>query len=127
MGYESRIYFCHDYDFPEPIHHSSIIAMIDMCKMGYSDSVMKFRNCFDTETEFSIYIPGCDKDGNEIMVDEITDCYGSRLKYASDVENLYQYVKQMADEDDYWRFNILKGMIEKFKEYPHIKIVHYGY
>ena len=127
MGYESRIYFCQEYNFPEPIHHSNIVAMIDMCKMGYSDAVMRFRNCFDTETKFAIHISGCDENGNEIMVDEIEDMYGARIKYASDVDKLYNLAVKMAEEDDYWRFNILKGMIEKFKDYPHIKIVHYGY
>jgi hypothetical protein len=127
MGYESRIYFCREYNFPEPIHHSEIIAMIDMCKMGYSDTVMKFRNCFDVETTFAIYIPGCDEDGNEIMIDETEDKYGDRIKYASDVDELYNLAMKMAEENDYWRFNILKGMIENFKEYPDIKIVHYGY
>lgn len=127
MGYESRIYFCHEYNFPEPIHHSAIVAMIDMCKMGYSQTVHSFIKCFDTETTFSIYIPGCDEEGNEIMVDEIEDMYGDRIKYASDTERLYELATKMAEESDYWRFDVLKGMIEKFKEYPHIKIVHYGY
>jgi len=128
MGYESKIYFCEEYNFPEnKIHHSQIIAMIDMCKMGYSSSVEDFLQCFDTETTFSIYIPGCDEEGNETMVDEIEDMYGARLKYASDVEELYQCAKQMANESDYWRFDLLKGMIKKFKKYPNVKIVHYGY
>ena len=127
MGYESRIYFCREYNFPEPIHHSEIVAMIDMCKMGYSDTVQRFKKCFDVETTFAIYIPGCDEEGNEIMVDEIEDKYDERIKYASDTERLYELATKMAEEDDYWRFNILKGMIEKFKEYPDIKIVHYGY
>ena len=127
MGYESRIYFCQEYNFPEPIHHSQVIAKLDMCKMGYSDTVQRFLKCFDTETTFSIYMEGSDENGNEIMVDEIEDRYGARLKYASDVEELYKRAKQMAAEDDYWRFNILEDMIRAFKDYPHVKIVHYGY
>lgn len=127
MGYESRIYFCKEYNFPEPIHHSEVIATIDMCKMGYSDTVQRFLKCFDTETTFSIYMEGSDENGNEIMVDEIEDKYGARLKYASDVEELYKWAKRMAAEDDYWRFKVLENMIRAFKDYPHVKIVHYGY
>lgn len=127
MGYESKIYFCREYNFPDPIHHCEIVAMIDMCKMGYFDTVQKFLKCFDTETKFSLYIPGCDEDGNEVMVDEIEDKYGARLKYASNVQLLHTLAIQMAEEDDYWRFPILASMIEKFKCYPDVKIVHYGY
>ena len=127
MGYESKIYFCREYNFPNPIHHCEIIAMIDMCKMGYSDTVQKFLKCFDTETEFSLYVPGCDEDGNEVMADEIEDKRGARLKYASNETLLHTLAIQMAEENDYWRFPILASMIEKFKCYPGVKIVHYGY
>lgn len=127
MGYESRIYFCREYDSPEPIHHSSILAMIDMSKIGYSSTFDRFLRCFDTETEFSIYILGCDKDGNEVMVDEIEDMYGARIKYASDTEKLYRIATQMAEENKYRQFDLLKAMIEIAKESPDIKIVHYGH
>lgn len=127
MGYESKIYFCNEYDFPDPIHHCEIIAMIDMCKMGYSDTVREFLKCFDTETEFSLYLPECDEEGNEVMTDVIEDKYGARLKYASNVQLLHRWAVQMAKEDKYWRFSILASMIEKFKCYPDVKIVHFGY
>ena len=129
MGYESKIYFCIEYDFPEgEIHYSSIVAMIDMHKMGYSKQVNDFLNCFDTETSFSISIEGYD-DENEVecMVDEIKDKYGERLKYASNTERLYKCAKEMEKSDDYWRFEILRKMIKEFKKYPYVKIVHYGY
>lgn len=55
------------------------------------------------------------------------DMNGARLKYASDVEKLHEYAKQMAKESDYWRFKVLRDMIVSFKKNPNIKIVHYGY
>lgn len=129
MGYESKIYFVRDYGFPEKgLHHSEIVAMLDVSKMGYNIYVQDFLNCFDTETEFSLYLNGYDKDKEiECLMYTSEDEYGSRLKYASDTERLYLCAKKMKTNDNYWRFKPLVQMIKVFKDFPDVKIVHFGY
>ena len=128
MGYESRIYFAKDYDFPKGIHHSAIVAMIDMCKMGYDDAVIEFRNCFDTETPFSLWVEGYDDENDvECMVEEIEDKYGARLCYASDKMALLDAAIEMEKNSDYWKFEKLRKMIQMFINDNDVYIVHYGY
>lgn len=129
MGYESKIYFVEEYSFPEnKIHCSRIISMIDMSKMGYSDTVLNFRKCFDTETTFSLYLDGYDSENEiECMVDTIEDKYGKRLCYASDKERLLDCAIEMEKEDNYRRFKQLRKLLQAFIDDDSVKIVHYGY
>ena len=130
MGYDSRIYFVRDYGFPEKsIHHSEIVAEIEMWKMGHSDAAMKFREAFTMETPFSIYVEGYD-DENEVecLEDVIEDKYGDRLCYAPNSERLYELAKELEKTDKtYWRFKALRKMIGIFKGMEDIYIVHYGH
>lgn len=129
MGYESKIYFCRKHlisAFERDYFSSEIIAMIDMRKMGYDDEVMKFRKLFNKDTDFGIYIPSSDEEGNEIACYEIEDMYGEHIKYGN-IKELINQLKEVIKKDDYWRFKLLLSMLEMFKDVPDIYVVHYGY
>lgn len=128
MGYDSKFYAVKEYDFPDGIHYSEIIATLDMCKMGDGDDVVTFRKLFDTETPFSIYI--CDDDSEteeEKCMDVIEDKYGDRLKYISNKKKGIEMVKRIIDNDNYWRFKLLLEFMRTFADYDDVYIVHYGY
>ena len=128
MGYESKFYAVKEYDFPKGIHHSQIIAILDMCKMGYDAAVVAFRKLFDTETPFSIYMYDYDsetEEGKYMYV--IKDKYGDRLKYISNKKKGIEMVKRMINTDNYWRFKILLEFMRTFADYDDVYIVHYGY
>lgn len=128
MGYESKFYAVKEYDFPKDIHHSQIIATLDMCKMGYDDDVVAFRKLFDTETPFSIYIYDYDTETEEEKyMDVIEDKYGDRLKYISNKKKGIEILKRIIDNDNYWRFKILLEFMRTFADYDDVYIVHYGY
>ena len=128
MGYESKFYAVKEYDFPEGIHHSQIIATLDMCKMGYDDDVVAFHKLFDTETPFSIYMYDYDSETEEEKyMDVIEDKYGDRLKYISDKKKGIEMVKRIIDNDDYWRFKLLLEFMRTFADYDDVYIVYYGY
>lgn len=128
MGYESKIYFCKEYSFPEPIHHSDIVAYIDMSKMGYESYVHEFLQAFDTPTPFSIRVEDYNDELDcECMKDVIEDKYGARLCYAFNKDKLYELARKMQKQDGYWRFEKLTEMIKIFKDNDDVYIVHYGY
>ena len=141
MGYESKIYFCKDYGFPEgKLHHSQVVAMIDMDKLGYYKSSARFNKLFDTETPFSIYIEGYNEEKEvEQLQDKVYDCYGDRICYCSDIDALIETVDSLIKErEEEWkkysgknykdyRCRQLKAMLKAFKSDPEIYVVHYGY
>lgn len=129
MGYESKFFAVRDYQFPEDgLHHSEVIATLDMCKMGYEDEIMDFRNLFDTETPFTIrmfeYNPETEE---EEMMDVHEDKYGETLKYITDKRKGIELIKNVMDKNDYWRFKLLLEFMRMFADYDDVYIVHYGH
>ena len=134
MGYESKFYAVREYNFasyqlPE-YKASEIIAMLDMCKMGYEDDVNKLLNLFKNRVPFVLYLEdGCDEKGNAIIRDTVEDCYGKHITYISneDKEKAIKLVKEISKRDNYWRFNLLHKFLKMFKDYDDVYICHYGY
>lgn len=129
MGYESKFFAVREYQFPKDgLHHSDVIATLDMCKMGYEDEIMDFRNLFDTETPFTIrmfeYNPETEE---EEMMEVHEDKYGEALKYITDKRKGIELIKNVMDKDDYWRFKLLLEFMKMFADYDDVYIVHYGY
>lgn len=137
MGYESKIYFCRRYNHSylnKKYHPSEIIAQIDMCKMGYSDAIIKFRNLFNKETDFTLFINDYnDETEREEWMDVIEDRYGDRLCYG-DITELRKQMSNVIKESEengqpYWRFYLLYDMLKSFEKNggEDIYVVHYGY
>lgn len=132
MGYESRIYFVSKYEWKDKktgLSLSKVMAELELYKLGYSDAVAKILNCFDTETDFTLYLPGCDDDGNEIMEETHEDKYGVVLKYASDKEKLLKAIKFAIATEELYGDKYLEWfekMVEIFKD-ENLYIVHYGH
>lgn len=127
MGYESKFYAVKEYDFPmKGYHHSQIIAMLDMCKMCAPNS---FHNLFDTEANFTLWLNGCDENGNEKLMEKHEDCYGEPIKYCSDKRRVIKEIHRLIAEDDgnYWRFPLLLKFFEMFENVDDVKICHYRY
>lgn len=129
MGYESKFFAVKEYQFPtEGLHHSEIIATLDMCKMGDDPEIAEFLDLFDTETTFSIYMGDCDPEtGEEVMMDVSEDKYGDRLCYLTEKKKAIALIKSVMDREDYWRFNLLLEFLRMFAKYDSVYIVHYGY
>lgn len=129
MGYESKFFAVRDYGFPEEggLHHSQIIATLDMCKMGDTDG---FLDLFSVETPFTLFLYDYNPDTKEegyMYVHE--DKYGDVLKYIpnEDIDEAIDYIKQASKRDTYWRYKLLIDFLKTFKKYKNIYIVHYGY
>lgn len=131
MGYESRFYAIRKYKFScddSGYYSCEIIGMLNMCKMGYSETTSKFLKLFDTEAMINLWLPGVDDDGNEIMVEQHEDKYGEPLKYITNIDEGIRLVHKMIGEEDYWRFPLLLKFLETYKDLSkEIKIIHYGY
>ena len=131
MGYESKFYAVKEYDFNSynrTYHASTIIAMLDVSKMGYSDNIQRFLNLFDTEIPFGIYLPdGLTADGDEIMQYTQEDRYGAHIKYIRDIDKGIELMKEIKKEDNYYGFDMLLNFLKTFKKYDWIYICHYGY
>lgn len=129
MGYESKFFAVREYQFPKDgLHHSDVIATLDMCKMGNEDEIMDFRNLFDTETPFTIrmfeYNPETEE---EEMMEVHEDKYGETLKYITDKRKGIELIKNVMNKNDYWRFKLLLEFMRMFADYNDVYIVHYGY
>lgn len=131
MGYESRFYAVKRYDFgygEDEYHSCEVIAMLNMCKMGYSETTSKFLKLFDTEAMINLWLPGVDDDGNEIMMEQHEDKYGEPLNYITNIDEGIRLIHKMIGEDDYWRLPLLLKFLETYNDPTgNIKIIHYGY
>lgn len=131
MGYESRFYAIKRYDFgynDSAYHPCEVIAMLNMCKMGYGETTSEFLKLFDTEAMIDLWLPGIDDDGNEIMMYQHEDKYGASLNYITDIDEGIRLVHKMISEDDYWRLPLLLKFLEMYNDpKKNIKIIHYGY
>lgn len=125
MGYESKFFAVKEYKFPtKGYHHSQIIAMIDVCKIAASK---EFYDLFDTEANFTLWLPGCDENGDEVMMEKHEDSYGEPIKYCSDKKKVIKAIHRMIAEEDYWRFPPLLKFFEMFEDIDDVMICHYGY
>lgn len=136
MGYESKFYAVRDYGFGANYsknrkNRCEIVASLDISKMGYNETVSKFLDCFDTESPVELYLPDkkYEEKSNEYVADYVDeDCYGDKLKYASDKENLYNCAKEVLKTDKNWPgFKMLVDFIKMLKDYDDIMIIHFGY
>ena len=131
MGYESRIYFVRRYDHIKDdngYYHSNIVASLEMFKMGYDEYTDNILKAFDTPTDFTLWLPECNENYEEVMQEVNEDKYGKHLMYASNKEALYKAVKIANANNPYYPyFNVFEKLVEQFKGWDNIYIVHYGH
>lgn len=103
MGYESKIYVV------KPYSHSygSVVAMFDLCKMGYEiRRGTTFRGLFriDKDDEYSFFAD----DGNT----EINkDYYGDIVQRAESNMEVLFWLLEYCKTDKYWRANVFKDFL----------------
>jgi hypothetical protein len=116
MGLESKVYIVERKEFPErdnrPAWVSAIvIAEFDLCKMGWGNQ--EFFKAFKREIDFTIYLPTCDKDGNETVSAVNKDCYGEHMKSA-ELSVLISALETIEARDHYRRLPPLISMLKAF-------------
>lgn len=130
MGYESKIYIVERHDAPwwDTGASAEVIANFDLCNMGYSNT--EFYNAFKTETDYGLYMPTCDAEGNEVMDYVYKDCYGAHLKSGT-LEDVLRALEICEERDHYRRLPpviaALKQFIAEKDEWGDLQVVHYGY
>ena len=138
MGLENKLYFVRPYydsvkyQYPNgEYYHSQIFAVLDMCKMGYSPEVERFRKAFKNECDFTLLITEYDdKTGMDVLKNVTHNLFDNKqLCYAS-VNQLIPYVKKIiekSNDKEYWLFHVLYGMLKTFEPYNDILVVDYPY
>lgn len=99
--------------------YSSKIAMVDLCKPGYSSNIYQ---CMKNAQETSNYFYS--EDGNTPI---IVDRYGELLAEV-DLEAAIEALKKDLVEDKYRRFKTALALLESCREdYFGVKVVFFGY
>ena len=130
MGYESKIYIVerHDASWTETGASALVIASYDLCKMGYD--AQEFFGAFTKETDYGLYMPVCDADGNETMGYVYEDCYGDHLK-SGELETVLSALESCEAREHYRRLPpaiaMLKAFIADKDAWGDLQVVHYGY
>ncbi len=138
MGYESKVFVVNavshntpklDKRTQEPVldknghpimyrGYGQIVAMIDMCKMGYDNG---WKELFTKEIDYYIFAEDGDHDTN-------TDCYGEHIK-SGDINAIIAWLENRIKIDDYRRLKPLLHLLKSFNldDWEDLQIVHYGY
>ena len=138
MGYESKIYIVNVRDHNRPAldkttnkpildennrpiiykGYGQIVAMMDMCKMGYDNG---WRELFTEDIDYTIYAENGDEDTD-------TDCYGDHIK-SGDINSIIGWLENQIKKDNYRRLKPLLGLLKSFnlEEWKDLQVVHYGY
>lgn len=121
MGYESKIYVVQR-EKNEQNYYGHIIAMFDLCQMGYGNG---WRELFKTEVKYDVFI----ENGNE---ETRKDCYGETLKETT-IEAVIEWLENyITSGETYRRLKPCLGMLKGFNldEWGYgdgLYIIHYGY
>lgn len=138
MGYESKIYIVNvlshkhtvinpDTQKPyldkngEPMidnGYGQIVAMIDMCKMGYDNG---WRELFTKEIDYQIYAENGNESTNK-------DCYGEHIK-SGDINAIIAWLENQIKKDNYRRLKPLLYLLKAFnpEEWDDLQVLHYGH
>ena len=134
MGYETKYYAVKRYDFKSFINKgynaSEIVAMIDMCKMGYDKDITEFYNLFTEEADFVLYMEDYNEEiDKDVMTDVTEDRYGRELCYIprDKIGRAIEIFENKVKVDNYWRYELLLNFFKTFEKYEDIYIVLYGY
>lgn len=126
MGYESRLFIVEKSDYKN-FESGIVIAEYDLCKMGYAND--EFFRAFTREIGYTIFLPTCDSDGNEIMDFLDEDRYGEHMKAAS-IPVLLSALEAVEARSHYRRLPPLIAMLKAFdaSEWDgELEVVHFGY
>ena len=121
MGYESKIYVVQR-EKNEKNYYGQIIAMFDLCNMGYGNG---WKELFKTEVKYDVFI----ENGNE---ETKKDCYGETLKEAP-IEAVIEWLENYIARGETYRrlnpcLNMLKGFnLDEWGYGDGLYIIHYGY
>ena len=124
MGYESKIYVVQEYEpifGTERLGYGDIIAVFDLCKMGYElYNGKSFRDLFNQKRTCEFYAD----DGNTIIEE---DCYGDEIEKADNAE-VIAWLKEMTKGTDWYRAKLFyKFLLEIEKSGAAYSLYHYGY
>ena len=126
MGYESRVYVVQEYKSikPDGLGYGDVIAMFDLCKMGWSEFNGKtFPQLFNQERTCEFY----DDDGNTIIT---TDNYGDEIRKANPKEVISWLKKYNADNEwgGWYRAEVFyKFLMAMEKTKQAYSLYHFGY
>ena len=136
MGYESKVYIVSRCEWEHPDGQRSVYAIaeaeFDLSKMGYSNR--DFFAAFKRPIDYTLWLPGCDEQGNEKMMEMTEDCYGEHMK-AADLGELVEALTVAERREHYRRIPPLIAMLEAFiaeadewNDGEHrLEAVHFGY
>lgn len=120
MGYESKIYVVSHSKFS---NYGQIIAMFDLCKMGYGNG---WRALFETPVDYDVFIDSHDEETT-------VDAYDETLKDAP-IQRVIDWLENfIASGEDYRRLKPCLALLKAFdkssweNENHSLRIIHYGY
>lgn len=138
MGYESKIFIVSRRELESPktgeiFPCAIIVATYDLCSVGW-DNINTMKSAFKREIDYTLFLPGCDSEGNERIVETDTDCYGDHMRAAT-LPDLIETIKALEQAEHYRRYPPLLAMLEAFNaeveagewDGEELQAVHYGY
>lgn len=125
MGYESKVYIVNVFSHNDVLldgtirkGYGEIVAMVDMCKMGYNNG---WKELFTKPIDYEIYAENGDESTGE-------DKYGDSIK-SGDLTKIIAWLEYQIKIDDYRRLKPLLAILKAFDpdEWKDLQILHYGY
>lgn len=138
MGYESKVYVVNVLEHRHPLvnrvtkqpcldengkqimaeGYGQIVAMIDMCKMGYDSG---WKELFTKEIDYKIFAENGDEDTDE-------DCYGEHIK-SGDITAIISWLENQIKIEHYRRLKPLLSLLRGFTpdEWEDLQVLHYGH
>ena len=125
MGYESKVYIVQEYPKyyeDEKLPYGSVIAMFDLCKMGYSEYHGRaFRELFNHERTCEFYA-----DDFDTVITE--DYYGDEVTKAEDNKAVVKWMKAYIKDNDWYRAKVvLDTLLSLEKNNVEYSLYHFGY
>ncbi len=121
MGYESRVIVTNVRRHEKTARFDAYVYAEKIVDMKMSCMEAGFKNLFQTETDYKLFI---DNGNNDTFI----DCYGEHIKSASIPEVMTQLEEAMK-RDNYRRLAPLYGLLSSFnpEQWDCLEVVHYGY
>ena len=137
MGYESKIFIVSrnelKYTDGMPFVNAIIEVEYDLDKVGWKN-IKTLTSAFKREIDYTLFLPGCDNEGNERIVETDKDCYGDHMRAAT-LPDLIETIKALEQAEHYRLYPPLLAMLEAFNaeveagewDGNELQAVHYGY
>lgn len=128
--YESRLYIVNAQTVKAPNGGETVLSSeiaVYECGMMPDDFTWLFKA--GGEINFDLYVPGCNEDGEEVMVFTREDCYGEHCRMIRP-DLLIKYIESHSEElANYRRSAPLLGLLKGFdpNQWENLMVVHYGH